>query len=92
MVVNRIALSLCAFGLCALSLLAPTAALAEAVEDFYRGKTISLYVGFPPGGGYDIYARVLATHLGRHIPGHPAILVRNMDGGSGVARRAISPA
>jgi tripartite-type tricarboxylate transporter receptor subunit TctC len=57
---------------------------AEPVADFYRGKTISLYVGFPPGGGYDIYARVLAAHLGRHLPGQPAILVRNMDGGSGV--------
>ena len=84
MVVKRIAFSLCAVGLCALTLFRPTPALADAVEDFYRGKTISLYVGFPPGGGYDIYARVLASHLGRHIPGQPAILVRNMDGGSGV--------
>jgi hypothetical protein len=70
--------------LCALTLLATGPALADPVEDFYRGKTISLYVGFPPGGGYDIYARVLATHLGRHIPGQPAVIVRNMDGGSGV--------
>lgn len=71
-------------GLCVLTLLAPRPALADPIEDFYRGKSISLYVGFPPGGGYDIYARVLAAHLGRHIPGNPAILVRNMDGGSGV--------
>src|SRR4029078_5792669 len=69
-------------GLC--MMLALTPALAAPVEDFYRGKTISLYVGFPPGGGYDIYARVLAAHLGRHIPGRPAILVRNVDGGGGV--------
>ena len=66
--------------LCALTLTAP----AQAIEDFYRGKTINLYVGFPPGGGYDIYARVLAPHLGRHIPGNPSVVVRNMDGGSGV--------
>src|SRR5215218_4874910 len=84
MVVKRIVLSLCAWGLRALTLLKPMPALADAIEDFYRGKTISLYVGFPPAGGYDIYARVLAAHLGRHIPGHPTILVRNMDGGSGV--------
>ena len=69
MVVKRIALSLCAPGLCALTLLKPTPALAETVEDFYRGKTISLYVGFPPAGGYDIYARIMAPHLGRHVPG-----------------------
>ena len=57
---------------------------ADAVSDFYRGKTISLYVSFPPGGGYDIYARVLAPHFSRHIPGNPAIAIKNMEGGSGV--------
>jgi tripartite-type tricarboxylate transporter receptor subunit TctC len=75
-------------GRCALVLaLAPLAAMpagADTIEDFYRGKTISLYVGLPPGGGYDIYARVLAAHLGRHVPGQPTVLVKNMDGGSGV--------
>lgn len=64
--------------------LAAAPARAEPVGDFYRGKTISLYVGFPPGGGYDIYARVLATHFGRYIPGSPTIVVKNMEGGSGV--------
>jgi tripartite-type tricarboxylate transporter receptor subunit TctC len=68
--------------LCLLSIVTP--ALAGPAEDFYRGKTISLYVGFPPGGGYDIYARALAPHLGRHIPGGPTVVVKNMDGGSGV--------
>jgi len=57
---------------------------ADAASDFYRGKTISLYVSFPPGGGYDIYARVLAPHFSRHIPGNPAIAIKNMEGGSGV--------
>jgi tripartite-type tricarboxylate transporter receptor subunit TctC len=70
--------------LCVTALLLSPPASAEVIEDFYRGKTISLYVGFPPGGGYDIYARVLASHLSRHIPGQPAIVVKNMDGGSGV--------
>ena len=59
-------------------------ATADAVADFYRGKSISIYVSFPPGGGYDIYARVLAPHLARHIPGSPTIVVKNMEGGSGV--------
>jgi tripartite-type tricarboxylate transporter receptor subunit TctC len=69
-------------GVVALSTLA--SAVAEPVADFYRDKTISLYVGFPPGGGYDIYARVLAPHLARQIPGQPTIVVKNMTGGSGV--------
>ena len=64
-------------------MLAQTAA-AEAVADFYRGKTISLYVGFPPGGGYDLYARVFAPHFSRHIPGNPPIVIKTMLGGSGI--------
>ena len=57
-------------------------AKAEPVADFYRGKTISLYVGFPPGGGYDLYARVFAPHFTRHIPGNPQIVIKTMLGGS----------
>src|SRR5215471_5019172 len=64
--------------------LAVSPADADAISDFYRGKSISLYVSFPPGGGYDIYARVLAPHFTRHIPGNPAIVIKNMEGGSGV--------
>jgi tripartite-type tricarboxylate transporter receptor subunit TctC len=56
---------------------------AEPIADFYKGKTISLYVAFPPGGGYDLYARVVAPHFSRHIPGNPAIVIKNMTGGSG---------
>jgi tripartite-type tricarboxylate transporter receptor subunit TctC len=66
------------------TLVAPAAARADAVADFYRGKSITLYVSFPPGGGYDIYARVLLPYFTRHIPGNPAIVVKNMEGGSGV--------
>jgi tripartite-type tricarboxylate transporter receptor subunit TctC len=68
----------------ALGLASVSPAGADAVSDFYRGKTISLYVSFPPGGGYDIYARVLAPHFSRQIPGNPAIAIKNMEGGSGV--------
>lgn len=50
-------------------------------DDFYRGKTIRLIVSSPPGGGYDLYSRVLARHLTDHIPGNPRIIVQNMPGG-----------
>jgi tripartite-type tricarboxylate transporter receptor subunit TctC len=60
-------------------------AIAESsVAGFYRGKTVSLVVGHEVGSGYDVYARVLARHLGRHIPGEPAIVVQNMVGAAGM--------
>ena len=59
-------------------------AAAQGVADFYRGKTINFIVGFGPGGGYDLYPRVMSRHLGRHIPGNPAVVVQNMDGASSV--------
>src|SRR5579872_1825420 len=49
-------------------------------DDFYKGKTVTIVVGFSPGGGYDVYGRGLARHLGAHIPGNPSILVQNMPG------------
>jgi tripartite-type tricarboxylate transporter receptor subunit TctC len=55
-------------------------AAAQEVEPFYRGKTIELYVGYTPGGAYDLYARLIARHLGRFIPGAPTIVPKNMDG------------
>jgi tripartite-type tricarboxylate transporter receptor subunit TctC len=62
-------------------LLAPAPAWAQAtVADFYRGKTVTLIVGYSAGGGYDTYARVLARHIGRHIPGQPTVVVQNMPG------------
>jgi tripartite-type tricarboxylate transporter receptor subunit TctC len=68
-------------GLC-LALLVQVAAYAgsDPVEAFYRGKVLTLFVGYGPGGGYDLTARVLARHLGSHIPGSPNIVVQNMPG------------
>ena len=63
----------------------PIAARADAVADFYRGRTVNLVVGYGPGGGYDLCARLVARHLGEHIPGHPNVVVQNMSGGSGIA-------
>ena len=58
----------------------PARALAQSPADFYRGKQITLVVGYGPGGGYDVYARLLAQHMPRHIPGNPAVVVQNMPG------------
>jgi len=55
-------------------------ARADAVEDFYKGKQVTIIVGYGSGGGYDVYARVLARHLGRFIPGNPTVIVQNMPG------------
>ena len=57
-----------------------TQASADPVADFYKGKQVQLIVGYGPGGGYDVYARLLARHMGRHIPGNPALVVQNMPG------------
>jgi tripartite-type tricarboxylate transporter receptor subunit TctC len=51
-----------------------------AQTNFYEGKTIRMIVGFTPGGGYDAYTRTIGRHMGKHIPGNPAILVENMPG------------
>lgn len=53
---------------------------ADTIEDFYKGKTITIYVGFGPGGSYDYYPRVFARYMGKHIPGNPSITVQNMPG------------
>ena len=53
---------------------------AQSVEDFYRGRTVTLTIGFSAGGGYDLYARLLARHLGKHIPGQPNVLPQNREG------------
>jgi tripartite-type tricarboxylate transporter receptor subunit TctC len=53
---------------------------ADAVESFYAGRTLTLLIGYSAGGGYDVYARVLARHMGDHIPGKPSIVPQNMPG------------
>lgn len=64
--------------------LAVSAAQAEDAQAFYQGKTITMLVGTPAGGGYDIYGRLLARHMGRHIPGHPSFVTQNMPGAGSV--------
>lgn len=59
---------------------ATATAQAQSVEQFYRGKTINMVIGFSVGGGYDIYARQLARHMSKYIPGNPTIVPQNMTG------------
>jgi len=68
----------CLLGLCAIAL--TERARADAVSDFYRGKTVTIIVGYSAGGGYDIYARALARHMGKHLPGNPSFIVQNTTG------------
>jgi tripartite-type tricarboxylate transporter receptor subunit TctC len=66
---------------------------AHAQADFYAGKRIQMIIGFTPGGGVDTYGRIMARHLGRHIPGNPTIVPQNMPGAAGVtALRALETA
>jgi tripartite-type tricarboxylate transporter receptor subunit TctC len=69
-----------AFG--ALAALLALGALADAAgpEDFYKGRNISLVIGYSVGGGYDAYARLLARYIGKHIPGSPSIIPEQMTG------------
>jgi len=66
-------------GLAAVAL-ASLPAAAQSVADFYKGKNVDLWVGYSPGGGYDIYARTIARYIGKHIPGNPTITVKNRPG------------
>jgi tripartite-type tricarboxylate transporter receptor subunit TctC len=65
-------------GWIALTLLPATANATS--HEFYNGKTVRIVVGYAPGGGYDFYARIIARHMGKHIPGNPAFIVENMPG------------
>jgi tripartite-type tricarboxylate transporter receptor subunit TctC len=79
----------------ATAIVAALFALPAAAQDYYAGKTIDFVIGGNPGGGFDIYARALARHLPRHIPGTPAIVAKNMPGAgstkAGVHVSTIAP-
>ena len=67
-----------------MSVAAAQAHAADAVANFYKGRTVQVLVGFGPGGGYDLYARTLSRYMGRHIPGNPTLVPQNMPGAGGV--------
>jgi len=74
---KRLALMLLSVALWA----APAPSNADPISDFYRGKTLRMLIGYGPGGGYDLYGRLVAEFLPRHIPGNPIIVPQNMPGG-----------
>jgi hypothetical protein len=70
--------------LLALAALGPAGAAADPIADFYKGKSLRVIVGYAPGGGFDAYARLLAEHLPKYLPGSPVILVQSMPGAATV--------
>src|SRR5215467_223635 len=71
-----------------LSAAAVLPAAAQTVERFYQSKTLTVMIGAPPGGSFDRYARLAASHIKRHIPGNPNIIIEHRPGGGGF--RAVS--
>jgi tripartite-type tricarboxylate transporter receptor subunit TctC len=69
-----------AFGAALLLAMTLSPARADPVADFYKGKTLDFYIGYSVGGGYDVYARLIAQHMGKHIPGNPTVVPKNMTG------------
>ena len=67
-----------AIGAAAMCLVTP--ALADPIADFYRGRTVTVFIGSTAGGTYDLYSRTIARHLGPHLPGAPTVIVQNMPG------------
>ncbi|MDB5568854.1 MAG: efflux transporter protein [Hyphomicrobiales bacterium] len=67
----------------ALCLASAGAAAQEDAASFYKGRNVSILVGSSPGGGYDLYARMLSRHMGKHLPGAPTFVVSNMPGAGG---------
>jgi tripartite-type tricarboxylate transporter receptor subunit TctC len=59
-------------------------AAAQSPAEFFKGKTVDLYIAYSVGGGYDLYARMVARHLGKHIPGNPLVVPKNMEGAGGL--------
>ncbi len=65
-------------------LAAGASAQAQSVADFYKGKNVTIYIGFSAGGSYDLFGRLLARHIGRHIPGNPTVIASSMPGAGGL--------
>jgi tripartite-type tricarboxylate transporter receptor subunit TctC len=72
--------AVCAIAGVLLAAVAAQPASSARVEDFFKGKTLSLIIGYSVGGGYDAYGRLVARHLGKHIPGNPTVVPQNMSG------------
>jgi tripartite-type tricarboxylate transporter receptor subunit TctC len=69
---------------CGLAWLGLSSANADPIGDFYGGRTVTLIVSTSAAGGYDTLARAIGRHIGKHIPGNPTVIVRNMPGAGGL--------
>jgi tripartite-type tricarboxylate transporter receptor subunit TctC len=69
-----------AFAAATVIALGTISAHAQSVAEFFKGRTVEIYVGYSVGGGYDLYARLLARYIGKHIPGNPTVIAKNMEG------------
>ena len=67
----------------AITLCAATGARAQDAAGFYRGKTVTMIIASAAGGGFDAYGRLVARHIGAHIPGNPNVIPQNMPGAAG---------
>lgn len=86
----RAAMRNCFGGLLTLAMLTPAAAFAQGADPFFRGKTVTILIGYSVGGSDDLWARLIARHLGRFLPGQPVVTPQNMPGaGSLVAANQI---
>ncbi len=70
--------------LCAIAMLWSAGALAQDTTGVFKGKTVDLYTGYTAGGGYDLYTRLLARHIGKHLPGNPTVVPKNMEGAASI--------
>src|SRR5262249_30536725 len=77
-------LSLVACGALSAAIVPLSPCAAQTPAEFYKGKTVDLYIGTSVGGGYDAYARTLARHMSKYIPGNPTVVPKNMEGGGGM--------
>ena len=71
---------ICAAATLTIALPVLSIAAAQPADEFYKGKNVDLYIGYSSGGGYDTYARLLARHMDRHLPGNPSIVPKNQPG------------
>ena len=70
--------------ICLAAFVVMTAQASAGDDAFYKNKTVTFIVGSAAGGGYDTYSRLIATHIGRHIPGNPSVVVQNMPGAGSI--------
>src|SRR5712691_528183 len=70
--------------LCAIAMLWSSGALAQDAAPIFKGRTVDIYTGYTVGGGYDLYTRLVARHIGKHLPGNPTVVPKNMEGAASV--------